>query len=318
MIMSSPKIDNVDSVKVLLYIAGLYHILWGISVICFPCFWFYWTSIEMINYTCIWQFVGIVEIFFGVGFFIASTNIYKHWLIVLLSLMIKVATLIGFFSVYYNNEEIRIFNFMLIHFVIWIIPLYYILYKVYSFDYLLDEALIKLHQEDRNEAMQLYYTNKGESIAELNEKHPVLLIFLRHLGCSFCKETLNIVRKYKATILEKNISVVLVHMSDEDICETVFQEYELGEITYVCDKESILYKSFQLKRGTFFQLFGWKVMCRAIGLKIKKNINPNVVDDSDVYQMPGIFLIHHNEILHEFQYKSAADKAPIEDFLDKV
>ncbi|MCB9033109.1 MAG: redoxin domain-containing protein [Chitinophagales bacterium] len=315
---ASIKIDKDKSVKVLLYIAALYHIFWGLSVICFPHFWFYWTSIDMINYTCIWQFIGIVEIVFGLGFFISSFNIYKHWIIVFLSALIKTVALIGFFLFYFNNEKMSIFNFMLIHFIIWLIPLYYILYRIYNFNYLLDEHLIQIHQADRASTMQMYYTNKGDSLADLNEQQPVLLIFLRHLGCSFCKETLTVVAKKSEIFKEKNINVVLVNMSDGAICEQVFQQHELDDITYIIDKESMLYKTFQLRRGKFLQLFGWKVWKRAIGLKFKKNINAGFVDDSDIYQMPGIFLVYKNEILHEYQYKSAADKAPIEDFLKSV
>ena len=47
--------------KSALFIAGIYHILWGISVLFFPCFWFDLCSLSHPNYIHLWQLIGGYE-----------------------------------------------------------------------------------------------------------------------------------------------------------------------------------------------------------------------------------------------------------------
>ncbi len=40
-----------------------------------------------------------------------------------------------------------------------------------------------------------YRTETGQTLLELLDESPLLLIFLRHFGCSFCRQTLDDVSK---------------------------------------------------------------------------------------------------------------------------
>ncbi|MCC6516973.1 MAG: hypothetical protein IT275_11525, partial [Chitinophagales bacterium] len=56
---------NTNWFKAALYVAGVYHVLWGLSVIVFPCFWFDLADLSHPNYVQLWQFIGLYEVIFG-------------------------------------------------------------------------------------------------------------------------------------------------------------------------------------------------------------------------------------------------------------
>ena len=43
-------------------------------------------------------------------------------------------------------------------------------------------------------------TNKGNTLGQMSEKNPILLVFLRHFGCTFCREAIDELSKKKANI----------------------------------------------------------------------------------------------------------------------
>jgi len=70
-------------------------------------------------------------------------------------------------------------------------------------------------------------TSAGKSLAQLSDEKPVLLVFLRHLGCIFCREALKDLAKLKPAFEEKNQELVLVHMEEDDVALTFFAKYGL-------------------------------------------------------------------------------------------
>lgn len=148
-------------------------------------------------------------------------------------------------------------------------------------------------------------TNEKKSVSELNLSNPVLLIFLRHLGCVFCKETLNDLLKIKENIYKMGTQIVFVHMAGLEEAIDFFGKYDFEKIQHVSDQDCVYYQKFGLSKGTFKQLFGfqsWIGMGRAT---LKGNSPEKILGDPA--QMPGIFLIHNNKVLKSFVYKSVGD-----------
>ena len=61
-----------------LFIAGIYNILWGSWAVFFPKAAFEYSGAEIPNYLELWQCVGMIVAVYGVGYFIASSNPYRH------------------------------------------------------------------------------------------------------------------------------------------------------------------------------------------------------------------------------------------------
>jgi hypothetical protein len=135
----------------------------------------------------------------------------------------------------------------------------------------------------------------------------VLLVFLRHAGCSFCREALSDVARTRQGIEKNGTRIVLIHMGDTEAFEALLMKNGLSDLDHICDPEQSLYRAFGVRRGSFGQLFGPKVVWRAIseGVLLRYGIGAAVADPA---QMPAIFLISRSEIVGRFRHRSAADR----------
>ncbi len=79
-----------------LKIAAIYNIVWGAWVILFPNFLFNLLGMEPNNYPEIWQCVGMIVGVYGLGYWIAASDPYKHFPIVLVGFLGKIFGPIGF------------------------------------------------------------------------------------------------------------------------------------------------------------------------------------------------------------------------------
>jgi peroxiredoxin len=150
-------------------------------------------------------------------------------------------------------------------------------------------------------------TDKGEKLLEISEASPVLLVFLRHAGCTFCREALADIAQAKAKIDGNGVRVVVVHMGDSAGIEALLVRYGLPGLDRVEDPDQKLYKTFGLKQGRLGQLFGLHVLNRAVlgGALLRHGVGMPAADAS---QMPGLFLIHRGEIVKRFRHRDVADR----------
>jgi len=66
--------------------------------------------------------------------------------------------------------------------------------------------------ENIQSKMQL---NTGGTLLELSRSNNILLVFLRHFGCVFCKEAMKDIANIKWDIRSKGVELVFVHMADK-------------------------------------------------------------------------------------------------------
>lgn len=96
-------------------------------------------------------------------------------------------------------------------------------------------------------------------------------------------------------------------MGTEEQAQRFFSRFGLDDEHRISDRERHLYRAFSLKRGTLRQLFGWRVWKRELRERVMlTNGIGKIIGDS--FQLPGVFLIHHSEILKAFRHESVADK----------
>jgi hypothetical protein len=155
-----------------------------------------------------------------------------------------------------------------------------------------------------------YRTESGRTLLSLLDESPILLIFLRHFGCSFCRQTLEDVSRIRGEIEGRGVRPVFVHLGTPERAKPYFDYYHLSDVERVSDPEASLYGSsvFQLPRkNVFSQLLvpavwkGWLEggAARRHGIGLIK-------EDAD--QMPGIFYLRDRGIVRAFRYKTIADQ----------
>jgi len=155
-------------------------------------------------------------------------------------------------------------------------------------------------------ALEGFQTNQGETIADLSRRRPALLVFLRHLGCTFCREALSDLSEQRRSIEQQGVQIVLVHMADDEDAAALFEKYGLGDAPRVGDPDKQLYHALGLGRGSIGQLFGPKVLLRGFSATFSGNIVGR--PEGDPWQMPGAFLIRDGQVVEAFRHRTAADR----------
>lgn len=149
-------------------------------------------------------------------------------------------------------------------------------------------------------------TNKGSNIDDLSHESGVLLVFLRYLGCIFCKEALYDLRKVKEQLKENNVRIVLVHMDDSAIAEEKLNLRDMGDLHHVSDPACRHYHDFGLRKGTLRELFGFRAFIGGNRAMLKGVGIPQSGTQMD--QMPGLFYIENGEIIRKYTYQSIGDQ----------
>lgn len=154
-----------------------------------------------------------------------------------------------------------------------------------------------------------YRTETGRTLLDLVDESPVLLIFLRHFGCSFCRQTLDDVSKLRGAIEGRGIRPVFVHLGTPERAKPYFDYYHLSDIERVSDPGASLYTQpvFKLARKNVFSHLlvpaVWKAWLQGA---IRKYGIGMIKEDAD--QMPGIFYLRQRVIVRAFRYKTIADE----------
>jgi hypothetical protein len=157
--------------------------------------------------------------------------------------------------------------------------------------------------------LQEYRTESGRTLLELLDESPLLLIFLRHFGCSFCRQTLDDVSKIRDRIEVRGIRPVFVHLGSPERAKPYFDYYHLSDVERVSDPSASLYgrSVFQLSRKNVFSHLlvpaVWKAWLTG---SMRKHGIGMIKEDAD--QMPGIFYLRQRAIVRAYRYKTIADE----------
>lgn len=290
--------------KAVLWLAGFYNLAWGAVTVLFPLTAFEWAGMEAPNYPELWQCVGMIVGVYGIGYVIAAADPYRHWPIVLVGLLGKLLGPIGFVQALFHGRLPLKFGLTLAaNDVVWWVPFGAILYGAH-----------RAHADRRRSAAPdvLYLalrrkTDQGESLAQMSEQAPLLVVFLRHAGCPFCREMLSDLRVQRAEIERAGVALAFVHMGTGEQGRELLAKYGLEDLPRISDPNQSLYRAFALPHGTIGALFGPQVWWRGIeAMILEKHGVGNVIGDSA--QMPGVFLLYHGEVIRSYRHQSVSDR----------
>lgn len=163
----------------------------------------------------------------------------------------------------------------------------------------------------RKEVMAQMLTSEGTNLLAESQEKPVMLVFLRHFGCMFCREALSDISNRRSSIEDMGTKIIFVHMSDDETAEKFFKKYKLHGIPHIGDPDCKYYAEFGLTKGNFTQLFGLRAWMRGFQTAIVKQhgMAPPI---GDGFQMPGVFVIQDGEIQEAFIHKLSSDRPDYE------
>jgi len=151
----------------------------------------------------------------------------------------------------------------------------------------------------------------GQTLVELSSERPVLVAFLRHSGCTFCRELLADLARRRREIEAAGIGIVLVHLEqDADVAELAAR-YGLADVPRIADPEQRLYEAFNLRRMSPIEMLNPAVWLGGFRTAILKRHGFGRVK-GDVLQMPGVFLVRDGEILAGYRHRTPASSCDLE------
>src|ERR1700677_4448649 len=102
-----------------------------------------------------------------------------------------------------------------------------------------------------------YTSQNGQSLAELASR-PLFLVFLRHFGCTFCREAVDTISKKRQEIDAGGSRLAFGHLGTGGKTQGVFNLYGLLDVQRYSDPEGPLYQAFGLLRAELRQYLNWE------------------------------------------------------------
>jgi hypothetical protein len=252
----------------------------------------------------LWACIGMIVGVYGLGYLIAARDPARHWPIVLVGLLGKILGPIGFLDAATRGLLPWSMGFtILTNDLVWWIPFSMILWHAARAaqpvppegTVTLDAALDGLRDE------------QGRSLRLLTQDRQVLVVLLRHSGCTFCKQMLADLAKQQDDIQRAGVGLAVVGMTaTSDRLSAIGRRHGLTAASWIADPDRVLYRALELERGTFLQLFGPRVWVAGLRAALRGHGIGRL--EGDGFQMPGAFVIHRGRVVRSYRHATAADR----------
>ncbi len=308
--MANSTVNMPNWVPLILRSAAIYNLSWGALVILFPKAAFEWLGLEAPNYPCIIQCLGMVIGVYGIGYWIAARDAATHWPIVLVGFLGKVFGPIGF--VYYAWRRELPWTMgatILTNDILWWIPFAGILVHA-----------ARIHERRRTtvegltleQALRTAILPDGQNLFDQSFKSRLLLVCVRHFGCTYCRETLSDLSKQSEQIYRVGLTPVVIHMGSIEQGKSMMQRFGLEAVGQVSDPDRRLFRTLDLPFGTLGQLVSIKTFWRALveGVVFKFGFGSFV---GNGMQLSGAFIVKNGHVERAVRHESPAERT---DFAD--
>jgi hypothetical protein len=136
-----------------------------------------------------------------------------------------------------------------------------------------------------------------------------LLVFLRHFGCPFCKETIAGLRE--ATLRDPNYPAVLFFFQGSPTEGRAFMRRDWPEVRAIADPEAHFYEGMGIGRAGIMQMFHPGVVPALLRARAQGLLDePGERGAGDERRMPGMFLVRGAEIVWSHRARHQADHPP--------
>ena len=302
-------VDSKPWMKAMLLATAAFYSLWAVWVLGWPSESLAWAGLAANGARPLWRFTGLVDLVFAGGLVAASVKPCRYWPITSVSLALHSAATVGFaLSVRSGELSATAWPAVLVHDAFWCLPLAFVLHGVRCTD---SERKSVGCREVQSFALRTK-TQYGVSLGEMSQLSPVLVVFLRQLGCALSKQSIHDLAARRKEIERHGAQIALVHMSPEREASDILSKYRLADLPRVSDPDLSLYHAFGLRRASIAQFLAPKVILGTLRAGFKYGFCKELGDSA---QMPGAFFIFHGEVLRSYRHQSVADRA---DFLALV
>ena len=127
------------------------------------------------------------------------------------------------------------------------------------------------------------------SLSHVWKQGTTAFVFLRHLGCVFCREQVAVLRRDYAKLQEANIDVACIAQGDAQTGKAFSLFFDLPFPLLLCGDDISVYEAYGLARGTMGQLFGLRSWTRGIAAVLQGRPQGRLVGNG--FQLGGVFVV---------------------------
>lgn len=250
-----------------------------------------------------WRWLGAIFAAYGFGLALGAKQAGRVWRLLLVGFLAMLVVVLITLPALWNEGIAPTLGWaVIIVILIALIPLGFVLMRMAGSP--AGELIPAPVSKDLN--LDVFKTQEGISLASLSHESPVILVLLRHLGCTFCRETLADIAARRHEIESAGARMVFVHMGVDEKAAYLFERYHLEDVPRISDPDALLYRALGLTRASFLQVYGpgmWKYVIQSVLLD--GHGMGQIVGDR--FQMPGAFLIHRGTVVGGFRHQRISD-----------
>ncbi len=138
--------------------------------------------------------------------------------------------------------------------------------------------------------LELFCDQWGQTLQRHEMHGPLMLVFLRHLGCAFCRQTLADLRDAREVLDQAGLRIGLVHMASDRQADMTFGLYGVSDVPRFRDAEKSLYAAFGLRRARLRDMARLELVKAGYEACVRQQ-HPMGVPRGDPLQMPGVFVV---------------------------
>ncbi len=163
-----------------------------------------------------------------------------------------------------------------------------------------------MEQIPLKQALTAFPSSQGKTLSDLSEERPVLVVFLRHGGCPFCRQVLAQLQGLSKQMAAQNLQPAIVHMMNDSQADKLLTRYQLQNVHHFSDPDRKLYQLFQIKRGNLAETFGPAIWWSGFKTTILSGFLPGI-PGKDLHQLGAALVLDKGKVVASHISKNSAD-----------
>ncbi|MCE9581379.1 MAG: AhpC/TSA family protein [Planctomycetes bacterium] len=148
-------------------------------------------------------------------------------------------------------------------------------------------------------------TDSGRTLAEISSAAPLLVVFVRHFGCSLCREALSDIAAQRGEIAATGAGLAVVHMDTPANAREALAGFGLADVPALSDPDRCLYRALDVPRASWLEILSPRLWWRAIRAGRRHGAG---LAAGDKRQGPGAFVVREGRVVARARYDSISDR----------
>ena len=291
--------------------AGAYNLVWGTWVILRPGDLFRLTGAPQPAYPELWQCIGMFVLVWGIGYLVAATDPWRHWPVVLVGMVGKLLGPIGFLVAVYRDVFPTSWGWTIVtNDLVWWVPFALILAGAWRANAGpdlrerlrrarratgTDGATCDMDVPERPSPAGL--EGRERLLERTRDGRPLLVVFLRHSGCVFCRAALQHLAREQHRLSPEDVGLVVVHLDEDPVrMQALLAHHGLDDVEVIHDPERELYRAFDLRSLPTRAHFGWRQWMAGVRSFLGEGVFVGA-PRGDALQLPGAVVLSAGEVI---------------------